>query len=204
MDDENGELVNPDEYWTDDQLLCEAPIEGSAHQVRMRIHHSAERYPSGHGRTEILPVADRAGMRDYIHIHPYILVPDITLAVRLAPSVVADDALGMVESTQWEGMRHLQIGNGQAWFYRADGVLILWELELWPHFRAHAQESQDVTLLACWQGFGAYLQAQFPSARVTATPSWEPGVAPEEWQSFLTRLGFHPDLAAPEAYSKGR
>src|SRR5258708_22620173 len=75
-----------DPYWTDDQILAEdAIVERSPHIVRAKIHISEEHYPPRHGRTEIVPVSDEPGTRDYVMIHPYITVPDIRTTIRLYP-----------------------------------------------------------------------------------------------------------------------
>jgi hypothetical protein len=77
---------NHDPYWTDDQILAEdAMVERSPHIVRAKIHVEEERYPARHGHTEILPISDEPGTRDYVMIHPYITVPEIRTTIRLFP-----------------------------------------------------------------------------------------------------------------------
>ncbi len=124
-----------DPYWTDDQILVEdAMVERSPHIVRARIHVSDEHYPLRHGQSEIVPISDEPGTRDYVMIHPYITVPNIRTTIRLFPppkDPAEHDPIGEITKSEWEGMRHIQIGSGQAWHYRADNLLVLWELELY-------------------------------------------------------------------------
>ncbi len=62
---------NNDPYWTDDQILAEdVHVERSPHIVRAKIHVSDESYPPRHGRSEIIPISDEPGTRDYVMIHP--------------------------------------------------------------------------------------------------------------------------------------
>lgn len=168
----------------------------------MHIHHSPESYPPWHGKSEIIPLSPISGVREYIHTHPYILVPDITLSAGVFAPPAPDAAIGSIEQVAWKGMRVIQIGNGQTWYYPTDGTLILWELELWSRFRMHVDPAQDPPLLSCWVSFEAYLRARFPESRQIATPSWEPGVAPDVWHAFLTSLGFVPYPASPLAFVK--
>src|SRR5260221_241591 len=179
---------NHDPYWTDDQILAEdAMVERSAHIVRTKIHVSEERYPARHGHTEILPISDEPGVRDYVMIHPYISVLNFRTTIRLFPPPTdpnEPDLIGEVTKSEWEGMRPIQIGSGQAWYYRNDHTLILWELELFPHFETSPDPNEDPTFTALWQRFERYLSGRFPGATQLATPSWEPGVEPPIWHKF--------------------
>ena len=193
-----------DPYWTDDQILAEdVLVERSKSIVRAKIHVDEERYPAHHGHTEIIPISDEPGVRDYVMIHPYISVPDIRTTIRLFPPPTdpnEPDLIGEVTKSEWEGMRPIQIGSGQAWHYRADNLLILWELELYPHFEISPNPNEDPTFIALWNGFEGYLKNRFPTAQRIATPSWEPGVEDATWKSFLTNQGYSP--ASPQTYIK--
>ncbi len=193
-----------DPYWTDDQILAEdAMVERSPHIVRARIHVSDEHYPPRHGQSEIVPISDEPGTCDYVMIHPYITVPNIRTTIRLFPppkDPAEHDPIGEVTKSEWEGMRHIQIGNGQAWHYRADNLIVLWELELYTHFETSPDPNEDPTFIALWNGFEGYLTNRFPTAQRIATPSWEPGIETPVWQTFLTKRGYSP--ATPQAFIK--
>jgi hypothetical protein len=59
-------------------------------------------------------------------------VPDIRLTVSLYPYPTPGDqgAVGEVTSSEWEGMKHEEIGSPQAWYYPTDSILVLWEVDL--------------------------------------------------------------------------
>jgi hypothetical protein len=202
MGKEHGNEQDP--YWNDDQILAEdVMVERSPHIVRAKIHVSEERYPARHGHTEILPISDEPGIRDYVMIHPYISVLDFRTTIRLFPPPLdpsEPDLIGEVTKSEWEGMRHIQIGSGQAWHYRGDNLLVLWELELYPHFETSPDPNEDPTFIALWKGFEGYLTSRFPTAQRIATPSWEPGVDTSLWQNFLTNRGY--SSATPQAFIK--
>ena len=131
------------------------------------------------------------------------LLPEITLTVGLYDRPRRDDAgdaIGRVVDSTWEGMRHHQIGSGQAWYYRNDRLLVLWELELWDRYRTSTRPDEDPAYTAIWRAFEHDLLTRFPDTKSLATPSWEPDVEPAVWQGFLTMLGYR--SATPMAYSK--
>jgi hypothetical protein len=78
-----------------------------------------ERY---HGRNvaELVPLAHPVGERGYVHARPYVLEPEITLTVGLFPTLREGGAVGEVVDSAWEGMRHVEIGQAQAWHYPAN------------------------------------------------------------------------------------
>jgi hypothetical protein len=190
-----------DPFWTDDQQLSTGlSLRGQPYTVRMGLHRAEETYPRNYGSTEILPICAEPGARDYFLIHPYILLPDITLTIGLYDTPQSSGAVGEVVASDWEGMRHERIGDAQAWYYRPDHTLIFWELNVFDRYLATPTQTEDPTYAALWRGIEAYLLAQLPEVTQLATPSWEPGVAPEQWQAFLTSLGYHPET--PRAFVK--
>lgn len=196
-----------DPFWTHDVVLAEdVPLRDGPRvrprAVRARFHVSEETYPHTYGRTEIVPVADEPGTRRYVLAHPYMLVPDITVQIGLYSHPSASGAIGEVTGSTREGMRPLQIGSGQAWYYPADKTIVLWELILHGHARpAHdLPPRRDETYLALWRGFERQLRALFPEATQIATPSWDPDYPSEEWHQLLWTLGYHP--ATPQAFAK--
>jgi hypothetical protein len=197
------ETPNHDPFWTDDQQLpTELRLREQRYRVRMSVHRAEEAYSRGHGQSEILPVATEPGARDYFLIHPYILLPDIILTVGLYDPARRDagEAIGEVVGSERHGMRHQQIGDAQAWYYRPDQTLIFWELNVFNLFLSASDQTEDPFYAALWRDLEGYLLAQVPDVQRLATPSWEPGVDQAQWQAFLQNLGYQP--AAPRAFVK--
>ena len=115
----------PDPYWQEDAAIGEATLfRGETYTVRMRLHTARERASRRH---ELVPLSDAVRERVSVHGKPSILVPDVTLTVRLHDRPDPTGAIGDVAASDWTGMRHEEIGQAQAWFYPADQLLILWE-----------------------------------------------------------------------------
>jgi hypothetical protein len=188
----------PDPYWTDDVLLGEVPLPGGPALVRLRAHHAVERY---HGRNvaELVPLAHPVGERGYVHARPYVLEPEITLTVGLFPTLREGGAVGEVVDSAWEGMRHVEIGQAQAWHYPADRLLVLWEGYLFDRWRS-ADPMHNPALAAVWRGFEEHLLARFPDTERIATPSWEDIYERPAWQAFLSQHGYAP--ATPGVFVK--
>lgn len=187
-----------DPYWTDDVLLGDVPLPDGSSLVRLRLHQSEEVY---HGRNiaELVPLSQSSGGRSYVHARPYVLEPEITLTVGLFPTPRDTGAVGEVVDSAWEGMRHVEIGQAQAWYYPADRLLVLWECYLYDYWRA-ADPLRDAALAAVWDGFERRLRTHFPHAARIATPSWEDIYERPAWQAFLTQHGYAP--ATPGAFLK--
>ena len=115
-------------------MLGEPRLPTETALVRLWLHQSDEAY---HGRTiaELVPLSHPSGSRSYIHARPYVLEPEITLTVELSPTPQATGAVGEVADSAWEGMRHVEIGQAQAWYYPADRLLVLWECYLFDRWR---------------------------------------------------------------------
>lgn len=178
-----------DPSWTDDLLLGEAVLLGERRAIRLRLHQAQERYHRRDG-AELVPLSEATGERLYVHAKPYLLVPDITLAVELSPRPrSADAAIGHVVGSDWTGMRHLEIGQAQAWYYPSDRLLLLWECFLDDRYRKEEPEHDDA-LTAVWTGFERVLRERFPQATQLVTPSWEDLYERAGWQAFLHRRGY--------------
>jgi hypothetical protein len=188
-----------DPYWTDDQLAGEMMLRDGPSSVRLRIHRSEESYPKHHRELTVIDPAP--GTRDYVHVHPYILLPRITLTVGVYSQADDTGAVGEVIDSQWEGMQHQQIGNGQAWFYRRDHLLMVWEVDIFSHFVTAPHPTEDTVLPVVWRAFETYLLGQFPETRRIVTPSWEPE-HPDDWQPFLVMQGYHQHASEPAIFEK--
>ena len=84
----------PDPYWQEDAAIGEVRLfRGETYTVRMRLHTERERASRRH---EIVPLSQPTGERVYVHGKPYILVPDVTLTVRLRHEPDPTGAIGDV------------------------------------------------------------------------------------------------------------
>jgi hypothetical protein len=174
--------------------------------VRGKIHTSEEPYElMGKSEQDIRPLPTRRGTRTYMMLHPYVFEPILTLTVGLykKPRQVADmgEAIGeTLGQPRQEGVREVQIGNAQAWYYHQDKILELWECFLWEGFRTHPFVA-DPHMKKLWQALEAWLIKQFPEATRIVTPCNDPiARSIEEYQTFLRSLGY--ESVAKAAFGK--
>jgi hypothetical protein len=181
---ELGEEPTP--YWQTDVGLGEGHFYGEAYDVRVRLHRSQERY---FGQEELVALGSRSDDRVYFNAQAYILEPRIALTIDAYAAAAPSGAIGEVESAEWEGMAHRQIGSAQAWYYQADRTLVLWEcyLEEWCR---QQDPTTDGNLQRLWNGFERLLLAQIGGARRIATPSWEDIYDLRSWRRFLELQGY--------------
>jgi hypothetical protein len=165
-----------------------------------KIHVSNEQYFDVH--QEIVPVANpRKGNRASVMLHPYVLEPILTLTVGLykKPKHYADqdEAIGeTLGRPKQEGVRDVQVGSAQAWYYPDDKLIVLWECFLENFVRDHALLN-DPNMKKLWHGFERFLMEQFPKATRIVTPFNDPiARSIEEYQAFLRSLGYEPVATA--------
>jgi hypothetical protein len=167
--------------------------------VRGKIHSSHEHYSDIH--FEIVPITTPKGERTYVNIHPYVEEPNIVLTVGMPPHGYADsNAIGKVQSARVEGLRPIEIGNIQAWYYPADTTLVLWECYFHQSFREDTPLMEDTNMRRLWQQTEKQLHAKFPQAERIVTPFSDPLFETEEYQTFLRSLDYEP--VAKAAYGK--
>ncbi len=183
-----------DPYWTDDAEIGIARLEGEPYGIRLKLHESRERYIESR---EIVEVA-RRGERVYYQARPYVLLPEITLTVGLTHPEVSG-RIGEVLSGEYTGVRPLEIGNAQAWYYVEDRTLVLWECLLEDRYRQE-EPSGDEALRVLWEGFERFLLGHALEARRIVTPNWEPLYEQRAWQGFLGERGYGP--VTREAFGK--
>ncbi len=94
--------------------------------VRCKAHTEHERYTKSDINQEITPIAIPQGTRTYLHMKPFVLIPDIILTVGLYRNPGPGGAVGEVLSSQERRQREVEIGNMQGWSY-PDNTLVLWE-----------------------------------------------------------------------------
>lgn len=187
-----------DDYWTHDLPLFPVAIPYYHNKPRMvqgRIHLSEERYSWGY--KEIIPLSEKAGKRQYVNMHPYILEPEMFMTVGMYPKskyyADQDEAIGEVLSTNVKGMRQNQVGNAQAWYYPQDRFIVLWECFFDSQIRNRKSLTEDIYMPKLWKTFELWLIKQFPEATRIVTPFNDPiANSIEEYQMFLRSVGFTP------------
>jgi hypothetical protein len=175
-----------DRYWTEDLLLAELRLPEAPALVRLQLHQAEEPIPD---RPSLVPLAHPMGSRVYVHAQPYVLEPALTLTVEIQPAPPIPGIIGRVVDRTWEGMRHIAIGQAQAWFYPGDRLLMLWECYLFDPYRQD-DPVRDPALAVLWRGFEDKLVTRFPAAERIATPAWEDLYPRPAWQAFLARQGY--------------
>lgn len=176
-----------DPYWTEDVEIGEGVFWREVYRIRMRVHREIERY---HRPQEIVPDLQASGERIYVQATPYVLVPDITIEVGLSPHPSPTGAVGEVTSSDWRGMRQVEVGRAQAWYYPADRTLILWECCPFERDHAGADPAQNAAWAALWKGFEQFLVAHLSDVGRIITPAWDPEYERVVWQAFLRALGY--------------
>jgi hypothetical protein len=176
--------MDTDPYW--DSEIGTATIDGEPYAIRLKLHESREPYTESQ---EIVPVA-RRGERVYFHAEAYLLTPDIHLTVELTGRT-PEGAIGHVRDAEYTGVRPLEIGDCQGWYYPADRTLILWECVLGDRHRRE-DPTHDPLLHTLWEGFERSLLERAPDARRIVTPNWEPLYEQPAWRQFLSGQGYEP------------
>lgn len=174
-------------YWQTDQQIGEIPLWGEQYSLRLKMHRSEEPFSRS---SELLPLSVSSGMRTHLLAKPYILQPDIRLTVGFYPTPEPYGAIGEVTKAEWEGMRHEEIGEAQAWYYPSDKLIMLWECYLFDRYR-QADPNQDKALATLWDGYESTLKQQQPQAQHLVT-TWEDIYDRSDWQFFLQRRGYQP------------
>jgi hypothetical protein len=184
-------------YFQQDLAIGEVRFHGEPYTVRLQLHQSEERFTRSE---ELFPLTQTTGTRTYFHAKPYILVPDFRLTIETFPSPRADGAIGKVTDSEWEGMRHQEIGQPQAWYYPGDRALMLWECYLHDSYQ-RGKPQEDPALATLWSGFEQALLARLPEVQRLFT-TWEDIYARADWQRFLTARGY--EQTGPAVFSKAR
>ena len=156
-----------DDFWTEDIPLFDGTFRcyhNKPRPVRGKIHISDERYFDKYD--EIIPLSQRTGKRTYVMMHPYVLEPILTFTVGLykKPKQFADQEAAIGETLgmpKQEGVREMQTGNAQAWYYPDESTVVLWECFLENFVRDHPLPV-DPNMQKLWRGFEKFLIEQFP------------------------------------------
>ncbi len=137
------------------------PARGGALPGAMRVHTSPERAERSHLR-DIGERAEHETQLEWVQVRPYF------------PGV-------------WN---EREIGEGQAWHYPANRVILLWELTLFRDGKDDPRE--DLLYRTLWTKVERFLTDRYPTAERLVTPAWEPVYDRTRYQSFLTGLGYQP------------
>ena len=190
-----GSEHDDEPYWQTDLAAGEVRVWEQTHTLRWKVHQSEERFTR---LAELIPLTQTGGTRTYFDLRPYILVPSITLTVGLSPAPRPDGAIGEVAGSAWEGLRHEELGQAQAWCYPGDRTLLLWECYLHDRFR-QSDPREDALLATLWREVEGLLVARLPDVERLVT-TWEDSYARPAWQAFLAGRGYRP--AAPAVFAK--
>jgi hypothetical protein len=163
----------PDPYWTDDHELGTIRLGRADHRVYVRSHEERERY----GSPSIEPVftLSTRGERTYLQSRLYFHAPP-------------------------DSTREQRLADGQAWYYPAEAAIVLWELipaSRW--WQPDEDPREDFLLRTLWLSYERFLAERFPQATRLLT-TWEDSFSREEWQGFLTTLGYR--KTAPAGFTK--
>src|SRR6266702_1139040 len=120
-----------DDFWTHDIFLFFGTFpryRNTPQPVRGKIHTSDETYRLDSYEQNTRPIPTLKGSRTYVMLHPYVLEPILTFSVGLynKPKQFADQdpAIGeTVGGPKQEGVRDIQIGSSQAWYYHEDKII---------------------------------------------------------------------------------
>ena len=202
--------TDQDPFWTHETPLFNAAFRyyrNEPRPVRGKIHTSEELYRLEPYEQDIRPIETLRGTRTSIMMHPYVFEPILTFTVGLykKSKVYADQEAAIGEtlgSPKQEGVRDVQIGSAQAWYYHEDKTIEIWECFIDSRFRFQKHPlASDPHMQKLWNSFEAWLVKQFPQAKRIITPFNDPiAETIEEYQEFLRSRGFEP--VAKAAFGK--
>jgi hypothetical protein len=165
--------------------------------VRGKAHISSEPYRMNKAARATEPIEHLSGTRVYFGIKAYVLVPNITIAVRLYENpkhlTGQPGAIGKVESvTEQPKMKEQEIGFAQAWYYPLDKTIVLWEALLHNFAEEDTLLPQNPNMAAYWRGLERFLQTQCEGATRITTPDADSAYDTDLYQQFLRSLGYGP------------
>jgi len=183
-----------DPYYTLDTSLFDGQFRYFGDElvlVRGKVHIEQERYRLREADRDIEPITMLKGTRQYIHLKPFVLVPNITLTIGLYQQPTTEGAIGEVLEAGEQKHREVEIGQAQAWYYPADTTIVLWECFL-HEFVRDGPLLEDSNTWDLWEHVARFLQEQFPEASRITTPFHDPIFETEEYHEFLRSLGNGP------------
>lgn len=151
-----------------DEFCCKGVFDGQKYTVRLEAELSVEMYRSHTAAREFVPLTVREGTRTKVEAS--FSTPDRFL-------------------TAAKSARAARIGNGQAWLYHEDQILLFWRCNLLDSYRA-IDPVADENLHALWEGFEHFLLKRFPTTRQLLTPAWNRPYDQSRWLQFIRMHGF--------------
>lgn len=133
------------------------------YRIHLEAELSEEMYRSHTAAREFVPLTVREGVRTKVFSHFYTPDPGLPLA---------------------KGTRVSRTGNGQAWLYHEDQILLFWRCNLLDFYRI-ADPVEDKNLHALWEGF-----ERFPTTRLLLTPAWNRPYDQSLWLRFIQMRGY--------------
>jgi len=210
MNKEETEQPEPP-YWTLDTSLFDGRFKYFSRelepvQVRGKVHLAQERYNKSDVDLEIVPLKTRSGTCTYFHMKPFVLVPDMLLTVGLYPTpkqyADQDEAIGELIKAREQKPKEVEIGQAQAWYYPQDRVIAVWECYLLDFVR-DTLLLEDPNTRDLWDSFARFLRKQCVGAERIAVTAYDDDLGErEEYQQFLSTLGYAPHPGAKAAWSK--
>ena len=167
-------LETSHQLWKIDEPCCELTFDSRTYPVRLEVEIREEPYQTHTAAREFVPLTVSSGIRN---------------------RVVARFFTPVSEGNPAMGVRHQRIGEGQAWLYQEDRILLLWRCNLLERNKA-ANPVEDQNLLRLWQEFEQFLLRHFPETTRILTPSWNRPYDQSLWLQFIKKQGFvHPSPA---------
>lgn len=100
---------------------------------------------------------------------PFLLEPVLRLTVGVRPDV-RSGVIGEVIDAHWNGMRHREIGQVQAWHYPTDRLSVIWEAYYYEPLRLPPLPD-DRNMSTLWGGVESFMVQRFPTAEQLVTPT---------------------------------
>ncbi|GEM_PF-3802123 len=156
--------------WTVDEPCGSLTLGEHTGTLRLRACTQEEDFERHTAAREFVPLTIARGRRIVVKAHFYTAEPEFM------PT----------------DLRQSCIGDGEAYYYLADEILLLWRCNLLNRYRA-ADPTADPVLHAIWNVFEAFLRRQFPHARLIVTPAWNRPYDQALWREYTRQCGFLAD-----------
>ncbi len=148
--------------WQIHPSFCELTFENQTYPVQMETYSEEEPYRSHTPQREFVPLTVSSGMRTKV-------VARFSIPSQVKP--------------------YQRIGEGQAWLYHEDNILLFWRCNLLAPYKV-SNPVEDQNLHALWNAFEHYLLQQFPQAVLFLTPSWNRPYDETLWNQFIHIHGY--------------
>lgn len=148
------------------QPFCELIVDNQPYAISVELNISEEPYRSHTPAREFMPLSVHGGIRTEALAHFSTNLPDRTTRKSLQ-----------------------RIGEGQAWLYQEDRLLLLWRCNLSQWYRT-VNPVEDTNLHLLWESFEKLLLKQFPGTLQIVTPAWNRPYDAALWLQFIQMHGY--------------